>query len=102
MEIRLAYVIGRADPTDVTIDTFGTCVANEERLERVVREIFPLKPREMIRHLKLRNPIYLPTASYGHFGRKPATIPAAGRGRGIELFTWEKLDMVDELRRALK
>lgn len=101
MEVRLAYVIGRADPTDVSLDTFGTSKVDEKKLERVIRELFPLRPRDMIRHLKLLNPIYLPTAVYGHFGRNPAKLRASPKHLAVETFTWEKTDMVDKLRTAL-
>ncbi len=100
IEVRLAYVIGRADPTDVAVCTFGTGRTDDRRLEAVVRELFPLTPGGIIRHLNLRSPIYLPTACYGHVGRKPAKVRDAKLSRSVELFTWEKLDMVAELRRA--
>jgi S-adenosylmethionine synthetase len=100
MELRLAYVIGRAEPLDVTVDTFGTGRVPDERLGGLIREIFPLTPREMIAHLKLRQPVYRETASYGHFGRKPQTVKVDGRT--VERFTWEKTDRVAELRKALR
>lgn len=101
IEVRMAYVIGKADPTDVSLDTFGTSQVDETRLERVVRELFPLRPRDMINHLRLRNPIYLPTASYGHFGRNPEKVQFGQRRGSAETFTWEKTDMVEKLKRAL-
>ncbi|UCG43898.1 MAG: methionine adenosyltransferase [candidate division WOR-3 bacterium] len=99
MVVRLAYVIGRAEPIDVTVNTHGTGITDDEELVRVVRRLFPLKPTGMIRHLKLLNPIYRPTASYGHFGRRPV---AAGSTRPAELFTWERLDMVRRLQAEVK
>lgn len=101
IEIRLAYVIGRADPTEVSINTFGTSAIEEPGLVRVIRKLFPLRPLDMIRYLKLRKPIYRPTACCGHFGRKPVKVRDKA-GRNVELFTWEKLDMVNKLRRAAK
>ena len=101
MELRLAYVIGRADPTDVSVDTYGTGLLPDDRLVKVIREVFPLTPREMIRHLNLRQPIYRPTASYGHFGRDPYKAKG-GKGKTIEFFGWEKTDKAAELRRLLK
>ena len=101
IEVRLAYVIGRPDPTDLSVDTFGTGAVDEAKLERVIRQVFPLKPAEMIRKLKLRSSIYLPTAAYGHFGRKPAKVRDAKSKREVELFTWERTDMVKELQRAI-
>lgn len=100
VEIRLAYVIGRPDPTEVSVDTFGTARVDEKRLAVLIRELFPLQPRAMIRHLKLRRPLYRPTAAYGHFGRTPGRIRA--RGNTVETFTWEKTDMAAKVRRALK
>jgi S-adenosylmethionine synthetase len=101
MEIRLAYVIGRADPTDVWVNTFGTGLLPDDRLERLIREVFPLRPREMIRHLNLRQPMYRMTASYGHFGREYRRVKSR-TGRDLEFFTWEKTDKAAELRRALR
>lgn len=103
MEVRLAYVIGRAEPVDVTIDTFGSSrlkMTDEELAERL-RGVFPLTPQQMIGSLALRNPIYLPTACYGHFGRKPAKMRLAD-GRTVELFPWERTDRVAEVRKAVR
>jgi S-adenosylmethionine synthetase len=100
VEVRLAYVIGRADPTDVWVNTFGTGLLPDDRLVRLVREAFPLKPREMIGRLGLLAPIYRPTAAYGHFGRDPYRAKAGGAVRNY--FPWEKTDMAPELRRALR
>jgi S-adenosylmethionine synthetase len=89
-EVQLAYAIGMADPVSVLIDSFGTSVIPDERLSQVVRENFDLRPAAIIQSLNLKRPIYRPTAAYGHFGR-----PAEGG-----LFTWERLDKVDTLKRA--
>ncbi len=89
-EVQLAYAIGMADPVSVLIDSFGTSVIPDERLSQVVRENFDLRPSAIIQSLNLKRPIYRPTAAYGHFGR-----PAEGG-----LFTWERLDKVDTLKRA--
>jgi S-adenosylmethionine synthetase len=86
--VQLAYAIGVAEPLSVFVDTYGTGKVSEERLADVVREIFPLKPADMIAHLDLLRPIYKPTAAYGHFGRVGAN------------FTWERTDKVDALRDA--
>jgi S-adenosylmethionine synthetase len=98
MEVRLAYVIGRAEPTDLAIDTHGTALLDEAKLLKIIWELFPLKPRDMIKHLNLLQPIYQPTTAYGHFGREPCK-KKIGKGT-LEFFTWEKTDMVAELRRA--
>jgi S-adenosylmethionine synthetase len=94
-EIQLAYAIGVAEPVSVRIDTFGTGVADEEVIERAVREVFDFRPLAIIDALKLRTPIYKPTAAYGHFGRHPETD-----GRGLQLFPWELTDRADDLRSA--
>ncbi len=88
--VQLAYAIGVAEPVSVYVNTHGTGKIPDERLEKIIREIFPLTPRGMIDHLKLRRPIYKKTAAYGHFGREE------------EEFTWEKTDKVEELLTAAK
>jgi len=89
-EVQLAYSIGVAEPVSVYIDCFGTANVAEKKLEAVVRNVFPLKPAEIISYLDLKRPIYAKTAAYGHFGRQDAD------------FTWEKLNKVEELKAALK
>jgi len=101
VEVRLAYVIGRADPTDVAVDTFGTGLVSDGQLVTLIRDVFPLRPREMIRYLGLTHPIYQPTSAYGHFGREPYTSKA-GQSSGAGFFTWEKTNKASELRRILK
>lgn len=85
--VQLAYVIGRADPLAVYIDTFGTSKVSEDRLARLARKHFALTPRGIIEMLDLLRPIYQKTACYGHFGRND------------EQFSWEKTDKVSVLRR---
>ncbi len=85
-EVQLAYAIGVADPVSVLVNTFGTGIIDEERLTELVRAHFPLTPRGIIEHLKLRRPIYRATAAFGHFGRKEET------------FTWEAADKAAALR----
>ena len=99
MMVRLAYVIGRADPTELAVDTRGTGVVEDGKLTHIIRDCFPLRPKEMIKHLKLRGPIYQATSAYGHFGRDPYKKKIGDKT--IEFFTWEKTDRVDVLRRAL-
>jgi len=89
-EMQLSYAIGVADPVSVLVKCEGTSVVAESRIARAVREIFPLKPAEIVSYLKLLRPIYRETAHDGHFGR---------RGRN---FTWEKTDKVKALRQACK
>jgi S-adenosylmethionine synthetase len=84
--VQLAYVIGRADPVSVQVETFGTGRLPESKLEKLIRRHFPLTPLGMIEELKLRQPIYLKTACYGHFGRSG------------ESFSWERTDKAPLLR----
>jgi S-adenosylmethionine synthetase len=98
--VRLAYVIGRAEPTDVSVDTCGTGLIGDDRLVKLIRDVFPLRPRDMIRHLDLLKPIYQPTSAYGHFGRE-SYVKKVGK-QTLGFFNWEKTDKVAELRRALK
>jgi len=87
-EVQLAYAIGVAEPVSVLINTEGTARINERKLEKLVRDHFPLTPAEIIDYLKLKRPIYRDTAAHGHFGR-------TGPG-----FTWEKTNATKELRKA--
>jgi len=86
-EIQLAYAIGVAPPVSINIDLFETGRVPEEKLLAVIQEHFPLKPEDIINHLRLKRPIYKQTAAYGHFGRSQ--------------FPWEKTDKVDILRKLL-
>jgi S-adenosylmethionine synthetase len=85
-EVQLAYAIGVAEPVSVMVNSFGTGAVPDERMTGIIREHFPLKPKEIIEHLKLRRPIYRKTAAFGHFGRTEET------------FSWEATDKADELR----
>ncbi|MBL1265203.1 methionine adenosyltransferase [Candidatus Methylomicrobium oryzae] len=87
-EIQVSYAIGVAEPTSITLETFGTGKLGEDRLVEIVRSIFDLRPKGLIAQLDLLQPIYQPTAAYGHFGRTEAT------------FTWERTDRVEALREA--
>jgi len=87
-EIQLSYAIGVAEPISVLVDTEGTARISEKRLSEIVREFFPLRPKDMVRRLNLARPIYAETSYGGHFGRKGPN------------FTWEQTDMVNKLRRA--
>ncbi|MCJ7629585.1 MAG: methionine adenosyltransferase [Longimicrobiales bacterium] len=98
-ELQIAYAIGVAVPVAVYVDTFGTGILPDDELAAVVREVFDLRPRAITDRLSLENPIFLPTAAYGHFGREPRKLPQGGNGGSeVELFTWEKTDRVEELR----
>ena len=87
-EIQVSYAIGVAEPTSITVETFGTGKISEDRLVQIIRDVFDLRPKGLIAQLDLLNPIYLPTAAYGHFGRNE------------DSFSWEKTDKVDELKAA--
>jgi len=89
--IQVAYAIGVADPMSLLVETHGTGKVDEEKLSKVLHEIFPLRPTNIRRKLHLNKPIYRRTAAYGHFGR----APEADGG-----FSWEKTDLAAELKRA--
>ena len=99
-ECQVAYAIGVVEPVSVMVETFGTGTVPPAALEEAVREVFDLSPRGINRALKLRAPIYRPTATYGHFGRPPA-IGRAG-GKDVDLFTWEAANRVEDLRLAVQ
>ncbi|MFH1782891.1 MAG: methionine adenosyltransferase [Candidatus Omnitrophota bacterium] len=86
-EVQLAYCIGIAEPVSVLIETFGTGKICEEEISKAVRKIFPLHPLDIIEHLELRKPVFSPTSAHGHFGNPD--------------YRWEKLDKVEELKKAL-
>ena len=90
VEVQLAYAIGVAHPVSVRIDTFGTGVVSESKLQEAVRQIFDLRPAGIIQMLDLKRPIYRQTAAYGHMGRTDIDLP------------WEKLDKVDALKATVK
>ena len=87
-EIQVSYAIGVAEPTSISIDTFGTATVAESTITDLVRTHFDLRPKGLINMLDLKRPIYRPTAAYGHFGREQAD------------FTWERTDKADALRAA--
>ena len=87
-EVQLSYAIGLADPLSILVNTFGTNVIPEERLEELITEHFDLSPQGIIDTLDLKRPIYQQTARHGHFGRE------------LSEFTWESTDKADVLRQA--
>ena len=87
-EIQLSYAIGVAEPISVHVDTQGTAKISEQEISRIIRELFPLTPKQMISYLKLARPIFAQTSYGGHFGRKG------------DAFTWEKTDMVNKLKKV--
>ena len=88
-EIQIAYAIGVARPVSINVDTFGTNTIDESRIVELVKENFDLRPAGIIKMLNLRRPIYRPTSAYGHFGRTDVD------------FTWERLDKVEVLKKAI-
>jgi S-adenosylmethionine synthetase len=103
-ETQVAYAIGVAEPVSVMVDTFGTGVVPDEVLEDAVREVFDLRPLKIIEALALRNPIYRPTAAYGHFGRPPERRRFVDPDvtKDVECFTWEHVNRVEDLRLAVQ
>ena len=99
-EVQVAYAIGVADPVSIMVDTFGTGVAPDGALAYAVREVFDLKPRAIVETLKLKQPIFRPSATYGHFGRSPERRRVGDRE--VECFTWEQTNRVEDLRLAVQ
>jgi S-adenosylmethionine synthetase len=91
--IQLSYAIGVAKPLSIYVDLHGTGKVEEDKLERVLAQVFDLSPRGIRNHLELNKPIYAKTSAYGHFGRKP------GRDGS---FSWERIDLVQSLKQAVK
>jgi S-adenosylmethionine synthetase len=99
-EVALAYAIGVADPIAIQVDTFGTGRLPDERIASALHDVFDFRPRAIMDALGLRNPIFRPTAAYGHFGR--ATVEQAVDGRILRFFPWEADDRVADLHSASK
>lgn len=108
MLVQIAYAIGVKDPMAVYVNTYGTSKVNftDAEIAEKILKIFPLTPYQIEKNLKLREPIYLETAAYGHMGKEPQTVTkvfysADGKKvvKDVELFTWEKLDKVDVIKK---
>lgn len=107
--VQVAYAIGVSEPVSIFINTYGTSHVNmtDAEIAAKVKEIFDMRPKAIEERLKLRNPIYKETAAYGHMGRQPETITKTFKSRyekdpivkEVELFTWEKLDYVDQIKK---
>ncbi|MCR5519869.1 MAG: methionine adenosyltransferase [Bacteroidales bacterium] len=91
--VQLAYAIGVAEPVSVYVNSYGTGVCPDAEIAAKLRGLFDLRPAAIVRKFGLKNPIYAPTAAYGHFGREPYVKD------GIQFFAWEKLDSVDLLKK---
>ena len=107
--VQLSYAIGVAKPTSIAVNTYGKSKVNltDGEIAEKIQSIFDLTPYGIEQRLKLRTPIYSETAAYGHMGRTPETVtktftsPYSGEvSLEVELFTWEKLDQVDEIKTA--
>ena len=94
-EVQVSYAIGVAEPTSISVTTFGTGKLPDERIEALIREHFDLRPYGIVKALDLLHPMYRVTASHGHFGREPQKTAA-----GFTTFTWERTDKADALRQA--
>jgi S-adenosylmethionine synthetase len=107
----VSYAIGVAEPMGIFIDTYGTANVKitDGEIAKKVSKLFDMTPYSIETRLKLRNPIYSETASYGHMGRKNETVSKTFKSpdgktikKNVELFTWEKLDYVDKVKAAFK
>ncbi len=109
MLVQVAYAIGEARPVSIFVNTYGTSkvALSDAEIAKRIEKLFDLRPKAIEETLKLRNPIYKETAAYGHFGRTPETVVKEFTGRydngkverEVELFTWEKLDRVDDIKK---
>ncbi len=111
MLVQLSYAIGVADPVSIYVNTYGTSHVpmSDSRIAQKIGQLFSLRPYAIEQRLKLRNPIYEETAAYGHMGREPRVVTKRFESLyhktkvvKVELFTWEKLDYVDKIRRAFR
>ena len=109
--VQVSYAIGVAEPMGVFIDTYGTCPFNltDGEIADKISKLFDLKPAAIEKRLKLRSPIYSETAAYGHMGRENKSVKKVfhqPNGKSItlnvELFTWEKLDYVNDIKNAFE
>ena len=102
--VQLAYAIGVAKPVSVFVDTYGTAAGglSDGEIAQKVQELFDLRPAAIIRKFGLKNPIYSPTAAYGHMGRKPytKTVKVQGKEKIVQFFGWELLDSVEAIQKA--
>lgn len=108
MLVQISYAIGVAEPINIYVNTYGKSRVNmsDGEIAKIVGKLFDLRPKAIEERLKLRNPIYEETAAYGHMGRKPQTVTKTFQSRymepktvEVELFTWEKLDYVDQIKK---
>ena len=109
--VQVSYAIGVAKPMGIYVNTFGSskCNMSDIEISNVISESIGMTPYDIENRLKLRNPMYLDTASYGHMGRKPSVIKkdftsldGNNKSFDVETFTWEKLDMIDKIKELIK
>jgi len=100
-EIQVSYAIGVAEPTSISVTTFGTGKVSDEKIEKLIRKHFDLRPYGIIQMLDLIHPMYQATAAYGHFGREPVAVTGAN-GEKYTTFSWEKTDRAEALRADAK
>ncbi len=100
-EVQVSYAIGVAEPTSISVTTFGTGKISDDKIERLIRKHFDLRPYGILKMLDLIHPIYQRTASYGHFGRKPVQVKGAD-GSVFTAFSWENTDKAEALRADAK
>jgi S-adenosylmethionine synthetase len=109
--VQVAYAIGVAKPTNIYINTYGTAKVNltDGQIADKIQEIFDMRPKAIEERLKLRQPMYQETASYGHVGRTPQVVTKQFKGsegniitKEVELFTWEKTDYVEAVKAAFQ
>jgi S-adenosylmethionine synthetase len=102
-EVQVSYAIGVAEPTSISVTTFGTGAISDDKIEKLIRAHFDLRPYGITKMLDLLHPIYQPTAAYGHFGRAPVELVyegANGKKEKATAFSWEKTDRAEALRSA--
>jgi S-adenosylmethionine synthetase len=110
MLVQISYAIGVAQPVSICVDTYGRAKVNmtDGEIAEKIKDIFDLRPYAIEQRLKLRNPIYEETAAYGHMGREPRIVTktfesnynCGQKTMEVELFTWEKLDYVEQIQKA--
>ena len=109
--VQVSYAIGVAKPMGIYVNTFGTskCNMSDVQISNVITENIGMTPYDIVNRLKLRNPMYLDTASYGHMGRKPyiikkdfTSLDGNKKSFDVETFTWEKIDMIDKIKELIK
>ncbi len=104
-EVQVSYAIGVAEPTSISVTTFGTGRIPDAQIEKLIRKHFDLRPYGIVKMLDLIHPVYQLTAAYGHFGRKPQQVSytdGAGKKQTATAFSWEKTDRAEALRADAK